>query len=291
MSETSKRILSAIIGLPAYVFMFTTDSLMYIPILAASTIISLVCLYEFYQICDRGEGRRPFFVAGMVLGGLVNILMYLFAFGKVFGYASLVPPFDARFLLALIVAVMTILFAVQIFQRPIEGGIYSMAVTIFGVVFIVFSFSHIILMKALKDGFYYIFILSLVVMINDSGAYFGGVTFGKHKANLKVSPNKSWEGYFSGLLASILGMMVTSLIFESFCGKNLFTMVEAALLGIGLSVIGNIGDLIESAIKRDGAIKDSGSLIPGHGGIWDVFDSLIVTMPFFYYYLVLKGVQ
>lgn len=291
MSETTKRILSAIIGLPAYVFMFTTDSLMYIPILVASTIVSLVCLYEFYQICDRGEGRRPFFVAGMVLGVLVNILMYLFAFGKVFGYASLIPPFDVRFLLALVVLAMTFLFTVQIFLRPIEGGIYSMAVTIFGVVFIVFSFSHIILMKALKDGFYYIFILSLVVMINDSGAYFGGVTFGRHKANLKVSPNKSWEGYFSGLLASILGMMVTSLIFETFFGKNLFTMVEAAILGIVLSVIGNIGDLIESAIKRDGSIKDSGSLIPGHGGIWDVFDSLVVTMPFFYYYLVLKGVQ
>ncbi len=291
MSETTKRILSAIIGLPAYVFMFTTDSLMYIPILVASTMVSLVCLYEFYQICDRGEGRRPYFVAGMVLGGLVNILMYVFAFGKVFGYASLIPPFDVRFLLALVVLAMTFLFTVQIFLRPIEGGIYSMAVTIFGVVFIVFSFSHIILMKALKDGFYYIFILSLVVMINDSGAYFGGVTFGRHKANFRVSPNKSWEGYFSGLLASILGMMVTSLIFETFFGKNLFTMVEAAILGIFLSVIGNIGDLIESAIKRDGSIKDSGSLIPGHGGIWDVFDSLVVTMPFFYYYLVLKGVQ
>jgi len=62
------------------------------------------------------------------------------------------------------------------------------------------------------------------------------------------------------------------------------------LLGVALSVLGNLGDLIESAVKRDGSIKDSGSIIPGHGGMWDVFDALIFSMPLFYYYLMLKGV-
>jgi phosphatidate cytidylyltransferase len=127
-------------------------------------------------------------------------------------------------------------------------------------------------------------------MLNDTGAYFGGVFFGRHKAKFKVSPNKSWEGYFSGLLFSIVGMIIFSQVFEVFFAKNLFSVIEAAALGIVFCFIGNIGDLVESAIKRDGSIKDSGSLIPGHGGVWDVFDSMFVSFPLFYYYLVIKGV-
>ena len=121
-------------------------------------------------------------------------------------------------------------------------------------------------MKALTDGVYYIIILNVVVMLNDTVAYFGGVLFGKHKTGFPVSPNKSWEGYFSGLLFSVLSMVITNQVYRSFFGKGLFAMVEAVFLGIALSVLGNLGDLVESAVKRDGAIKDSGSIIPGHGG-------------------------
>ncbi|HDP80673.1 MAG TPA: hypothetical protein ENN21_07510, partial [Spirochaetes bacterium] len=266
MSETAKRILSAVIGLPVYLFTFATDGYYAIPILVASLIISLGCLYEYYLICGKTEGLRPFTAVGMAMGVLVNIVVYIYAFGKVYGYTDIIAGFDARFLLAVLFAGVAVISALQVFTRPITGGIYSLAVTMFGVVFIAFSVSHIILLKSLKDGFYYILILNAVVMINDAAAYFGGINFGKHKANIKVSPNKSWEGYFTGLLMSIISMMVISLVLESFFGKRLFGMLEAALLGIALSVFGNIGDLVESAIKRDGAIKDSGSLIPGHGG-------------------------
>jgi len=74
-------------------------------------------------------------------------------------------------------------------------------------------------------------------------------------------------------------------------GVQLFSMIEAAVAGIFLSILGHIGDLVESAIKRDGSIKDSGSIIPGHGGMWDAFDALIFTYPLFYYFLILKGVS
>jgi phosphatidate cytidylyltransferase len=86
-------------------------------------------------------------------------------------------------------------------------------------------------------------------------------------------------------------MMVTSAVFDAYYNKPLFTLTEAAILGAVLSLLGHTGDLVESAIKRDGTIKDSGSIIPGHGGMWDVFDALIFSLPFFYYYLVLKGVN
>ncbi|HPO45153.1 MAG TPA: phosphatidate cytidylyltransferase [Spirochaetota bacterium] len=291
MNETPKRILSAAVALPIYCFLVVSDVFYSIPILIASLLISLGCLWEYYQISSRDEGNRPFIAAGMAMAVAVNLVMYLYAFGRVYGYAAHVPPFDARFIFAVFAIGLPIVFAVHIRKRPVAGGIYSLATTVFGVVFIAFLFSHIILLKALKDGYIYVLILNAIVMLNDSGAYFGGVYFGKHKAGFKVSPNKSWEGYFSGLLTSILSMLIASMVLESFFGKSLFSMVEAAIIGIAISLIGNIGDLAESALKRDGAIKDSGSLIPGHGGFWDVFDSMIVTLPLFYYYLVLKGVQ
>jgi phosphatidate cytidylyltransferase len=290
-TATIKRVLSAVIALPVYVYCFATDSFNSIPVLIVSIVVSITCLYEYYQISYKEEGGRPFIGVGILFGIIVNVLMYVYAFGRVYGYNRYIASFDARAIFLIIAVLIAIISIVQICKRPLRGGIYSLAVTVFGVVYIVFSFSHIILMKALKDGFYYILLLNLVIMLNDAGAYFGGVLYGKHKTKLAASPNKSWEGYFSGMLFSILAMIITSQVYAVFFGRNLFSMIEAAILGIILGILGDLGDLIESAIKRDGAIKDSGSIIPGHGGMWDVFDALIFVFPLFYYYLVLKGVQ
>jgi phosphatidate cytidylyltransferase len=286
-----KRIASALIGLPVYIFAIVTDLFQGVPILAVSLLISLVTLYEYYQIVYRDENHRAFTSIGIAAGVLVNIMMYLFAFGKLYGYSRLVGIFDARVAMGLLSLFLSAVMIYQILRRPLKGSAYSMGVTVFGLVFIVFSTSHIILMKALTNGMYYIFILNVAVMINDTGAYFGGVLYGRHKVKFKASPNKSWEGYFSGLLFCILGVLITNQIFISFFAVELFSMIEAAILGILISVLANMGDLIESVFKRDGEIKDSGSIIPGHGGMWDVFDALIFTYPLFYYYLAAMGVR
>ena len=289
--STIKRVLSAAVALPVYIYTFTTDSFHAIPVLAASLLITLTCLYEYYTICGRGDEGRPFVLWGMLAGIAVNIIFYLYAFGAAFGYYQYSGIFEARILIGVITVFMAIIMTSQLFKRPLKGGIYSLAVTVFGVMYIVVFFSHFILMKALSDGFYYILILNIVIMVNDSAAYFGGVLFGRHKTKFPVSPNKSWEGYFAGLLFSVIAMMAASYIFDAYYDKPLFTMMESAVLGIALSLLGHIGDLVESAVKRDGTIKDSGSIIPGHGGMWDVFDAMIFSFPFFYYYLVLKGVS
>ena len=185
---------------------------------------------------------------------------------------------------------LAVILLLQLFTRPLKGGSYSLAVTAFGVFYIAFFVSHIILLKALKDGAFYILLLVAVIMLNDTGAYFGGLIFGKHKAGIAASPNKSWEGYFSGLLFGMISFILGSQIITSFFSRELFTMLEAACLGIVVSLLADIGDLVESAVKRDGGIKDSGRIIPGHGGMWDVFDAIIFVLPFFYYYLVFKGI-
>ncbi len=290
MKETLQRIASALVALPIYFYAIITDSFKAVPMLVVSMIITTICLYEFYMISEKEKGEKPIIGAGIFMSLALNIVMYLFAYGKVQGVTGFTSSFDARMLMGLIVFFVAATLIYNLFKRPLKGSIYSLSVTVFGVIFIVFFFSHIILMKALKDGLFYILILNVAVMMNDVAAYFGGVLFGKHKTGFEVSPNKSWEGYFSGLLFSVIGMIIANQVYISFFQRDLFTLIEAALIGIVISILANIGDLIESAVKRDGAIKDSGSIIPGHGGMWDVFDALVFTMPVFYYYLVIKGV-
>jgi phosphatidate cytidylyltransferase len=242
------------------------------------------------MISNRGDAGKAFVKTGLFFGLILNIVMYFYAFGKPFGFSRYFGDFDARVILAFFVIFVAVILVLQLFTRPLQGGIYSLAVTVFGVMYLVLSMSHIILLKSMKDGIYYIVILIAVVMLNDTGAYFGGVLFGKHKAGIEASPNKSWEGYFSGLLFSIIGFILANQVCVSFFSRELFTMLECTILGMILSVLANLGDLVESAAKRDGGFKDSGSIIPGHGGMWDVFDATMFSLPFFYYYLVLKGI-
>lgn len=288
--ETFIRILSAIVTLPVLAYALITNDFLSIPILLASIIISLFSLYEYYMIAERGEAGRAFVKTGLLFGLVLNVVMYLYAFGKPMGFSKFFGDFDGRVVMAFFIVFVAVILVLQLFTRPIKGGSYSLAVTVFGVIYIVFSISHLILLKSLKDGVYYIMILIAVVMLNDTGAYFGGVLFGKHKAGFEASPNKSWEGYFSGLLFSVIGFILANQVCVSFFSRELFTMLECTIIGMIISVLANIGDLIESAAKRDGGFKDSGSIIPGHGGMWDVFDATMFSLPFFYYYLVFKGI-
>lgn len=286
---TIYRILSALVALPLYTFTIVTEAAWRLPLLGCSLIVTLASLWEFYRITDKGEQGRAFMVPGMIGAVAVNALMYWYAFGATLGTACTLPAFDARLVMGLVAVAVALVLVLQMFTRPLAGAAYSTGVTVLGLVFIVLFFSHIMLMKTLPNGVFYILLLNIVVMINDSAAYFGGVFLGKHKTGFAVSPNKSWEGYAFGLVFSIVAMIVTVEIHTALYGTRLFHPIESVIVGALLSVFGNFGDLAESAFKRDGSIKDSGSIIPGHGGMWDVFDALIFTMPLFYYYLVLRG--
>ena len=116
----------------------------------------------------------------------------------------------------------------------------------------------------------------------DSGAYFIGVRFGKHKMAPVLSPKKSWEGFFGGILGSIVCMLIYAavLIFVLGMECNVFALV---LTGIGCATLGPISDVATSAIKREFGVKDYGTLFPGHGGILYRFDSVLLTTPFVYF--------
>ncbi len=289
MNDTTRRILSALVGLPVYAYGIITDQLYSLPMLAVSLIITVTCLYEYYRLADRNEQGKPNMGVGILFGFLINAGMYIIAFGENFGLSRFIANHGAIVILTIVVLAVMITLIVQVFYRPIQGGIFSTATTLFGLVYIVLTFSHVILIKALPNGAFYLVLLNGIIMLNDSGAYFGGVLFGKHKTNFAVSPNKSWEGYAAGTVISVIGTVLVNYGMEELFSVELFSTAEAVSMGICMSLCGNVGDLAESAIKRDSHKKDSGSIIPGHGGMFDVFDALIFAVPVFYYYLILRG--
>ena len=131
-----------------------------------------------------------------------------------------------------------------------------------------------------NHGGYLIISIFASIWICDSAAFFGGTAFGKHKLFPRVSPKKSWEGAIFGFVFVILAMILAKNIVLDF-----LSLKDAIVIGFIIGTLGQIGDLIESLLKRDAGIKDSSNLIPGHGGIFDRFDSLFYSSPIIYLYL------
>jgi phosphatidate cytidylyltransferase len=133
-----------------------------------------------------------------------------------------------------------------------------------------------------SDNYGAFFIISILasIWIGDSAAYYGGITFGRHKLFPRVSPKKSWEGAIFGFIFSVGTMILAKVIVLNFS-----SWTDVLIIGIIIGLIGQIGDLVESLIKRDSEVKDSSTLIPGHGGFFDRFDSLLFSAPAIWVYL------
>jgi len=125
-------------------------------------------------------------------------------------------------------------------------------------------------------------ILAILIWLIDTAAYFVGANWGRHRGIFKCSPNKSMEGFYAGLVMAIVGSFIAHIIFPDF-----YTWKLVVMLAFATGLFGQIGDLMESVIKRDIGVKDSSNIIPGHGGVLDRFDSLLVAGPVLYVVLVL----
>ena len=134
-----------------------------------------------------------------------------------------------------------------------------------------------------REGFWLILALFLMIWGNDVFAYFGGKNFGRRKLAANISPNKTWEGFWFGFLGACTGASIAWFAADVFP----LTLVQLMPAAIITSVTGPVGDLIESSMKRRAGMKDSSSLLPGHGGLFDRFDALMLTAPFIYFYFTL----
>lgn len=183
-----------------------------------------------------------------------------------------------RTLTFMLIIVFFSTLAIELLRGNPEQGLVNVAANLFGTVYIGFMFAYILLIRFIpgEDGLVYTLFLVLVTWANDTAAYFIGVKFGRHKLSPRISPNKSVEGSLGGLFGGLAGAAIVGLFFQ----KPLFLMI---ILGTLVVVIGQFGDLIESIIKRNAGVKDSGSFLPGHGGVLDRFDSLLLSAPVVYY--------
>jgi phosphatidate cytidylyltransferase len=159
-------------------------------------------------------------------------------------------------------------------------GLINAAVNLFGIIYIGFMFAFFLLLRFIPggDGFFYMLTTAFITFANDTAAYFIGVKFGRHKLSPKISPKKSVEGSLGGLLGGLIAAVVLGLFF----GKSLWFML---ILGVLIVIAGQFGDLIESVIKRNAGVKDSGMFLPGHGGVLDRLDSLLLSAPVVYYFV------
>ena len=180
-----------------------------------------------------------------------------------------------------------IICLIELFRNN-GSAIHNLSGTLFGVLYMgLFSASLVALREYYSslDGLYNnggFLIISVFasIWICDSAAYYGGTALGKHKLFPRVSPNKSWEGAVFGFVFAVLTMIAAKFIILGFLDWN--TIIA---LGVIIGIVGQLGDLVESLLKRDALIKDSSNIIPGHGGIFDRFDSLLLTAPVIFLYL------
>ena len=175
-----------------------------------------------------------------------------------------------------------VLLGIHFHPKLRDNALGSTALTLFGLIYVVWFFGHALKIRELYDGEWLVFYIILIVKGGDAGAYFVGRKLGKHKLIPHISPNKSVEGAIAGLATAV----TLSLVSKIYLDISIFHLL---ILGISVGILAQIADLAESLIKRDVGVKDSGE-IPGLGGILDMLDSLLLTFPFVYYYITMMGI-
>ncbi len=179
------------------------------------------------------------------------------------------------FTVAFIVVAIFSLFSI----RDIRQSAAEMALLWSGIAYVPLLLSHLVLLRALPSGVEWVFLMLLIVMSGDTAAYYVGSNLGRRKLYPIVSPNKSIEGALGGLCGSLAGTFAAKFTFFP-----TLTVVDCVVTALAVGAIGQIGDLFESLLKRSFGVKDSGVIIPGHGGILDRLDSILFAAPALYYY-------
>ena len=228
-------------------------------------------LNEFFSLVER-KGILIERWIGLAVGLLIPISI-LFEFEPTKGWE----------LFFMMVALLT-LFLLQLRRRDSSQAIVGVSTALFGIFYVSWCFSFLIKLRfldapSLPSGSWLVVLLLLITKGGDVGAYFVGSAIGRHALAPRISPHKTWEGMVGGLLFSVGGALVLRPVFSQVPVQHLL------ILGLMLGILGQLGDLSESLIKRDCQVKDSGTLLPGMGGVLDVLDSLLFTAPICYFYV------
>ena len=266
-TENFKRVIIAIIAIPLILIASFLGGIYFFLFVVA---ISLLSFYEFSLLVKNKGADINLFLSSILI--LVLLLNSYYHFTN---------------LEAIILLGSLSLLIIELFRNK-GSAINNLGSVFLGIFYIgIFATSLINLreyystsLEVSVNGAILIISILASIWIGDSAAYYGGITFGRHKLFPRVSPKKSWEGAIFGFIFSVGTMILARVLVLDFLNwKNIL------IIGVIIGVIGQIGDLVESLIKRDSQVKDSSSLIPGHGGFFDRFDSLLFSAPAIWIYL------
>jgi phosphatidate cytidylyltransferase len=235
-------------------------------------LISILCLHEFYKLIKQ-SGVKPNMNAGLLNGVLV------FVFSALQFYTD---SGTAHALLALLTFTFGLIFIQELFKSS-EAPFTNIAFTFLGIIFTVLPFTLFHAMAFIKGSYNFHFPLAFLILLwaNDTGAYLVGVKFGRTKLFERHSPKKTWEGFIGGVVINIIAAIIISRFYIDMQWK------QWASMAVFISLVGTLGDLVESMFKRSINVKDSGGILPGHGGLLDRFDGLLLSAPFVFTYLYL----
>ncbi|MFN2452880.1 MAG: phosphatidate cytidylyltransferase [Pyrinomonadaceae bacterium] len=262
------RVITAIIALPVLVASILVPALAPLFVLLALAAM-VIGLYEFWWLARRRE-MKPDIVIGYAGAAAIFTAFYFNA-----------PDFTIIIIPALVIAALA---AAMLRGAPFDKMLASVGATVLGVFYVALLGGHLI---AVRTGFpnrpqlatHLLLFFFLVLMGSDTGAYYTGRTFGRRKLAPNISPGKTWEGAAGGMLASLLLAALARYWFF----RELPVGVALALAAL-MNVLGVVGDLTESALKRGAGAKDAAQILPGHGGLLDRLDSLLFNAPVIYYF-------
>ncbi len=266
------RILTAVVLLPVLIasILIAKLALLFVVLAAAAMILALI---EFWLLARKQQVRADA-AAGLLSGVALLTIFYFTQPGRL--------PDLLMIQLVLLLFTAGALTAAMVRGAPYDRMITSVGVTVLSVMYVILLGGHLI---AARVGFapilskHLLSFFFLVIMGSDSAAYYGGRMFGRHKLAPSVSPGKTWEGAVAGMLASLL--LAAAAHYWFFLDLPLkFALPLAAVM----NVVGVLGDLTESALKRSAGAKDTAQILPGHGGILDRIDSLLFNAPVIYYF-------
>lgn len=255
------RVASAVVLFPLAIWLTLLGGIPFALLAAVAATIAASELVLMFGAIGAGE------VLGIAVAGAIPLMA---AFGEA---GELLPGWSG---LALAAATV-VLLAVLLFRRgPIEAIPRSAAVVTLSWLYCGLLLASVVALR--RYGVGWVILAFVVTWANDTFAYFAGHSFGKHKLYERISPKKTWEGFAGGAAGSVVGALVTRWLLL----PGELTAGAAVAVGLGAAVLGPLGDLAESMVKRAAGVKDSGKIIPGHGGLLDRIDALLFVAPWVY---------
>ena len=247
---------------------------------ALFAVIMLGGLFEFYRLCQK-KGVAPMYAIGIATSLAVFGLAFALFYPKDYSLVALDVVRIAVGALLYVMFMVPTTFVCELWRKS-ATPIANIATTFMGVIYVALPMAAILYIPQLLVGEWNAWVMLAfisIIWINDVFAYLVGVSIGKHRLCERISPKKSWEGFFGGLIGAVGAAVLYGYLFDG----NLYVWGG---LGLITALTGVAGDLVESMMKREVDVKDSGKIMPGHGGFLDRFDALYIAVPFVVIYLL-----